>query len=121
MKRILLAEDEVVLSEPISDLLTAIFPVEVLVAQDGAEAIRMAQEHLPDLILMDLNLPRIDGWEATRSLRQYSTFKDTPILAISAHAMAEERQRALQAGCNAFYSKPIDIDEFIEFIRPYLT
>jgi len=121
MKKILLAEDEMVLSEPISDLLTAIFPVEVLVAQDGAEAITMAQEHLPDLILMDLNLPKIDGWEATRSLRGNALFQHTPILAISAHAMADERQRALQAGCNAFYSKPIDIDDFIEFVRPYLA
>lgn len=94
---------------------------DVCVAQDGHEGIRMAYENAPDLILMDLALPKLDGWEVTRSLRSNPRFKRTPILAVSAHAMIGDREKALAAGCSDYFAKPIEVDEFIRFMRPYLA
>lgn len=119
-KRILLVEDEEAVLQLVSDILHVMLGKEVLVARDGTEAIRVAVEHHPDLILMDLNLPRLDGWEATRSLKQSALFRHIPILALTAHTMIGDRERALEAGCDDYFPKPIDIDAFITFLRPYL-
>lgn len=94
---------------------------EILVARDGHEGIRMAFEHQPDVIVMDLSLPKLNGWEVTRSLRSSARFKDVPILALTAHAMVGDRQKALAAGCSDYLSKPIEVDEFVRFMRPYLA
>jgi CheY-like chemotaxis protein len=75
----------------------------------------------PDLILMDLNLPKMNGWDATRSLKSNPRFERVPILAITADTMLGDRERALKAGCNDYYAKPIEVDEFIHFMRPYLS
>ena len=80
---------------------------EVLVASNGKEAIEAASQAKPDVILMDLRMPVMDGWEATRALRQTEWGKDLPVVAVTAHAMEEDRRKALNAGCNEFIPKPV--------------
>ena len=80
----------------------------VLVAVDGHQGIEMAITDQPDLILMDLSLPVLDGWETTRRLRAAAETKSIPIIALSAHAMAGDREKALDAGCDDYDTKPID-------------
>lgn len=79
-----------------------------LVASNGKEAIETASQAKPDLIFMDLRMPVMDGWEATRALRQTDWGKDLPVIAVTAHAMEEDRKKALNAGCNEFILKPVD-------------
>lgn len=93
---------------------------EVLVAGDGAQGLAIAAGERPDLILMDLNLPVVDGWEATRRLRADPGTRDIPIIALTAHAMAGDRERALAAGCDEFDTKPIDLERLLEKIRAVL-
>jgi CheY-like chemotaxis protein len=93
---------------------------EVLVAGDGALGLAVAAAERPDLILMDLNLPVVDGWEATRRLRADPATRDIPIIALTAHAMAGDRERALAAGCDEFDTKPVDLERLLEKIRAVL-
>jgi CheY-like chemotaxis protein len=81
----------------------------VLVARDGEQGVAMARAERPDLILMDLRLPVIDGWEATRRIKADESTRHIPVLAPSAHAMAGDRARALEAGCDDYDTKPIDL------------
>ena len=80
----------------------------ILVAVNGREGIDMARAERPDLILMDLSLPEVDGWEATRRLKSAEETRGIPIVALSAHAMAGDREKALEAGCDDFDTKPVD-------------
>jgi CheY-like chemotaxis protein len=94
---------------------------EILTARDGAAGITMAAAERPDLILMDLNLPQIDGWEATRRLKADPATRDIPIIALSAHAMAGDREKALATGCDDFDTKPIEFDRLLAKIERALT
>jgi CheY-like chemotaxis protein len=81
----------------------------------------MAAAERPDIILMDLEMPVVDGWEATRRLKSNPQTRDIPVIALSAHALAGERQRALAAGCNEFDSKPIEFDRLVATVRRILA
>jgi len=94
---------------------------EVLSARNGAAAIAMVTSERPDLILMDLDLPGIDGWEATRRLKADPATRDIPIIALSAYAMAGDREKALATGCNDFDSKPIEFDRLLAKIEQALA
>ena len=120
--RILLVEDEQGNIDVVQNILELMFNQHtLLIARDGHEAIKLAYEEKPDLILMDLGIPKLDGWEVTRSLKSNENFRDVPILAITAHAMVGDREKALAAGCDDYFAKPIEVDEFVDFMRPYLT
>jgi two-component system cell cycle response regulator DivK len=93
---------------------------EVLVARDGRAGVEAAREHLPDLILLDLGLPVLDGWEAARLLKQDERTRTIPIIALSAHAMAGDRTQALEAGCNDYGTKPVDFKQLLEKIGTLL-
>ncbi|HEV8141714.1 MAG TPA: response regulator [Methylomirabilota bacterium] len=82
----------------------------VLIARNGEDGIAMARSERPDLIMMDLSLPALDGWEATRILKGSPETKEIPILALTAHAMAGDREKALAAGCDDFATKPVSFD-----------
>jgi CheY-like chemotaxis protein len=86
----------------------------VVLAEDGEQAIAAADEERPDVILMDMSLPRLDGWEATRRLRQSAATAAIPVIALTAHALGEEQARAMAAGCAAFETKPVDFARLLE-------
>ena len=92
----------------------------VVLALDGKEGIEKAEEERPDLILMDLSLPVIDGWEATRRLKAADETKSIPIIALSSHAMTGDRKKALDAGCNDYDTKPVDLERLLEKMEAYL-
>ena len=87
---------------------------EMIVAEDGAKGVEAATREQPDLILMDLGLPVLSGWEAAQQLKQSAKTRDIPIIALSAHALDGERDRALAAGCDDFESKPVDLARLLE-------
>jgi len=90
---------------------------EIAVAKDGAEAISSVAAYSPDIILMDLNVPVINGWEATRRLKANAKTAQIPIIALTAHAMAGDRERAMAAGCDDFDTKPIDFDRLLNKMK----
>jgi len=94
---------------------------EVLTAGDGREAINMAQEEVPDLILMDLSLPALDGWEATRAIKGIDHLAHIPVIALTAHAMVGDRERALAAGCDGYISKPIEVTMLYDQVCAFLS
>ena len=93
---------------------------EVLVAQDGEKGCAAAATERPDIILMDLEMPGVDGWEATRRLKSNPQTCDIPVIALSAHALSGMREKALAAGCDDFDTKPIDFDRLLTTIRRLL-
>ena len=93
---------------------------EVIVAKDGEEGMAMARSEAPSLILMDLDLPVVDGWEATRRLKASDETRHIPIIAVSAYAMDSDRERALAAGCDDYFSKPVDLKGLLERIESLL-
>ena len=94
---------------------------EVLTAENGDKGCAMALSERPDIILMDLEMPVVDGWEATRRLKDDAQTRDIPIIALSAHALAGEREKALAAGCDEFDTKPIEFDRLVATLRRVLA
>ncbi|GAF96502.1 unnamed protein product [marine sediment metagenome] len=120
-KRILIVEDDDTNLKVIVEILEFILnQTDLFIARDGHEAIRMAYEHKPDIILMDLSLPKLSGWEAVKSLKSNHEFRTIPILALTAHAMVGDREKALEFGCDDYFTKPIEIDALVNFLNPYL-
>ena len=93
---------------------------ELIIAGDGQEGIDKAIEENPDLILMDLSLPTMDGWTATAEIKKIEEVKDIPIIALSAHAMPEHRDRAIKAGCSDYDTKPVDIKRLLSKMGQYI-
>jgi two-component system, cell cycle response regulator DivK len=94
---------------------------EVVTANDGKQGVELAEQERPDLILMDMSLPVMDGWEATRFLKRTAELKDIPIIALTAHAMAGDAEKAFQAGCDDFDTKPVDLERLLSKIRKWVT
>jgi CheY-like chemotaxis protein len=120
MKKILLVEDNEMNRDMLSRRL-ARKDFEVVIAVDGAEAVKMAKSETPALILMDMSLPVIDGWEATRRLKAQAVTKAIPIIALTAHAMSGDREKCLEAGCDDYDTKPIEFKRLLEKIRVQLA
>ena len=120
MPRILLVEDNEMNRDMLSRRLER-RGFTVLIAVDGAEGVKAAREQKPELILMDLSLPVLDGWEATRQLKADDATKRIPIIALTAHAMATDEQKARDAGCDDFDTKPIDLPRLLEKMQALLT
>lgn len=93
---------------------------EVLIAIDGLQGIELAQSQNPDLILMDMSLPILDGWEATQQLKAAPQTSDIPIIALTAHAMAGDREKCLQVGCDDYDIKPVEFPRLLEKIQTLL-
>jgi len=94
---------------------------EVLTAEDGEKGCEMAAAERPDIVLMDLEMPGIDGWEATRRLKSNPDTCDIPVIALSAHALAGSREKALAAGCDEFDTKPVEFDRLVATLRRILA
>lgn len=94
---------------------------DVIIAEDGLAGVELAASAVPDLVLMDMSLPVIDGWEATRRIKANPSTSSIPVIALTAHAMAEDRQLALQAGCDDYDSKPIDLARLVTKIEALLA
>jgi two-component system, cell cycle response regulator DivK len=93
---------------------------EVVVASDGEQGLALAHDQRPDLILMDLSLPVLDGWEATRRLKAAEETRSIPVIALSAHAMPGDREKALEAGCDDYDAKPVNMPSLLAKIRALL-
>ena len=119
MARILLVEDNEMNRDMLSRRLER-RGYEVICAVDGEEGVARAKDDAPDVVVMDLSLPGIDGWEATRQLKAAEETRAIPVLALTAHAMAGDRERALEAGCDDFDTKPVDLPRLVDKIEALL-
>ncbi len=119
MAKILLVEDNAMNRDMLSRRLVR-KGYEVAIAVDGQQGIDMARSETPDLILMDMSLPVVDGWEATRRLKSAPETQSIPVIALTAHAMAGDREKAVEAGCNDYDIKPIELPRLLGKIEALL-
>ena len=119
MPKILLVEDNEMNRDMLSRRLTR-KGFEVVMAFDGAEGVRLAGSESPDLILMDMSLPVLDGWEATRRIKADPATQNIPVIALTAHAMSGDREKALEAGCDDYDTKPIELPRLLEKMEALL-
>jgi CheY-like chemotaxis protein len=119
MAKILLVEDNEMNRDMLSRRLER-RGYKIVIAVDGAQGVAMARSETPDLILLDMSLPVLDGWEAARQLKGAADTKAIPIIALTAHAMAGDREKALEAGCNDYDTKPIELPRLLEKITALL-
>jgi len=119
MHRILLVED----NEMNRDMLSRRLEhrgFDVVLAVDGKSGVEMAQSHAPDLVLMDMSLPIVDGWEATRQLKAAPDTRHIPVIALTAHAMSSDRDKAIEAGCDDYDTKPVELPRLLGKIEALL-
>ena len=119
MKKILVVEDVDVNRDLVVQLLEDEY--EVIEAANGEEAVALAEKERPDLILMDLSLPVMDGWEATRQIKSKKELASVPIIALTAHAMKGDEEKAKEAGCNDYMPKPLDEEELFAKVAKHLS
>ena len=120
MSKILLVED----NEANRDMLSRRLQrrsYEVLLAVDGEQGVAMAVSEAPDLILMDMSLPTLDGWEATRRIKAAPETRSVPVIALTAHAMSSDREKALAAGCDDYDTKPVELPRLLEKMEALLS
>lgn len=116
MKKILIIEDNEMSRDMLSRRL-ARCGYRTVTAEDGEQGVALASSESPDIILMDMSLPFMDGWEATRRIKATPTLKAIPVIALTSHAMAGDREKALAAGCDEYATKPVDLQKLIGLIE----
>jgi CheY-like chemotaxis protein len=119
MARILVVEDDYLIQDLVKTFLQQ-SGFEVITASDGVSALRLAHQAFPDLMLLDMGLPKLNGWQAARRLRSSPVTRHIPIIALTAYAMEDDHRRAMSAGCDAFESKPIDFASLLAKIMALL-
>ena len=119
MLKILLVEDNEMNRDMLSRRLKR-RGYEVLIAVNGAEGVEMAKSAIPNLILMDMSLPIMDGWEATKNIKADSVTQSIPVIALTAHAMSGDREKAIKAGCDDYDTKPIELSRLLSKIKTFL-
>jgi CheY-like chemotaxis protein len=119
MAKILLVEDNEMNRDMLSRRLQR-KGYEVVIAVDGAEGVSLTSSENPDLVLMDMSLPVMDGWEATRQLKANPETREIPVIALTAHAMSGDREKALNAGCDDYDTKPIELPRLLSKIETFL-
>lgn len=120
MAKLLLVEDNEMNRDMLSRRLTR-RGYDVAIAIDGAQGVAMAQSEQPDLILMDMSLPVMDGWEATRQIKAAQDTTHLPVIGLTANAMAGDREKALDAGCDDYDTKPVDLERLLKKIEDLLS
>ena len=120
MPKILLVEDQEMNRDMLSRRLKK-KGYEVAIAVDGAEGVEKARSESPELILMDMSLPVMDGWEATRRLKADEATRSIPVVALTTHAMSTDRDKALEAGCDAYETKPVELPRLLETMEKLLA
>ena len=113
MPKVLLVEDNEMNRDMLSRRLSK-KGYEIVIAEDGAQGVALARSERPDLILMDMSLPVLHGWDATRQLKADPQTKAIPVIALTAHAMSGDREKALEAGCDEFDTKPVELPRLLE-------
>ncbi len=120
MPKILLVEDNEMNRDMLSRRLQR-KGYEIVLAVDGQKGVEMAQAHAPDLVLMDMSLPVLDGWEATRRLKADAATQHIPVIGLTAHAMSSDREKAIEAGCDEYDTKPIELARLLDKIEALLS
>ncbi|MBM3561485.1 MAG: response regulator [Alphaproteobacteria bacterium] len=118
-KTVLIVEDNELNMKLLHDLLEA-QGYDTLQTRDGLEALKLAREHRPDLILMDIQLPEISGLEVTRRLKEDAGLRGIPVIAVTAYAMKGDEEKICQGGCEAYIAKPISVTRFLETVSSFL-